>query len=98
MRDALGGITNAIDLQLYVCQTQSVPNIAQHLNLLGFHIGAHVAHSLYAALVKLSVPAFLRTLVPKHGTHSPHALWVVIRPAMLNRTANHTRRAFWAQR
>jgi hypothetical protein len=66
-RTALG-TTDTVKFQVRIAQSKTIIDSADQADYLDIGFGKLTAEKLYTELVKLPVPAFLRSLVPEHGT------------------------------
>ena len=76
-------ITQGINLQRDVMQTQLVPQLGTHQYLLGIDIRPGKTQCLYTYLVKLTVTPFLRPFVTEHRTAVVQTLRRIVQEVVL---------------
>ena len=91
---ALGGLTQAVELKLNVLQAQLLPKPMGHQNQLGIDFRTRKTKGFGPYLVELAVAPTLWALVAKHGAHVVKTFAAVIQHGMLHHRTHHPRRVF----
>ena len=91
-------LTQAVNFQTDVVQTQILPETRAHQNLLGIDIRPGKAECLDAYLMKLTIPTLLGTLVTEHLPRVVQTLGALGGHVVLNDRTHATGRTFRTQR
>jgi len=97
VRLALGRLTQAVELQAHVLETQLLPQGVGQQDQLGVDLSPRKSQGLGTDLVKLAVATALRTLVPEHRPHVIKPLAAVVQHRVLGHGTHHARGIFGAQ-
>ena len=98
MRAALLGLPEGVELELDALQAEIRPQTMAQQDHLGVGIRAGQPERLEPHLMKLTVPALLRALVPEHRPGVPEPARAVVQQVVLDRAAHDAGRALGPQR
>jgi len=97
MARTLFRITDGVQFQTDVFQTQIVPQAAAHHDHFRVHVRTGKAHGFAAELVELAIAATLRTLVAEHGARVPQAFRAFVHQIVFDHGTHGTGRTFRTQ-
>src|SRR3954470_7298811 len=90
-------VAQRIDLELEIFQSQPLPQVRAHGDVLDVDVRSRKSKCLDPHLMELTITALLRPLVAKHRPHVKQPLSAVIEQIVFNHRAYTGSRAFRAQ-
>src|SRR3954471_9353129 len=91
-------VAQRIDLKLETFQSQSPAKVRTHGDVLCVDVWSGESKRLHPHLMKLTITAFLRTLVAEHRPHVKQPLSAVIEQVVFDHRAYARSGALWTQR